>query len=283
MIDCPICKRPTHPLFEKYGYWIRYCQPCHYQFTEIDLPENYVDQTYDDHYFQGGQAGYPDYLAEASLLRKRGRWYAQMLRRYVKPGRVLDVGAAAGFILQGFYACGWEGRGIEPNAQMAYYAEKNLGVPVQVGTLEQFQDRDRYDLLTMIQVITHFHNLHQAFESAAHLTKPGGFWLIETWNMESCTAKTLGKNWHIYNPPSVLHLFSPIGLQKFARQFGFRKVAHGRPAKWINGAHAKSVLKYKLGSSPVGKTLFQMTQVVPDRLPIPYPAEDIFWILLQST
>jgi len=78
-----------------------------------------VARIYDDDYFQGGKAGYPDYLAEADLLRCHGRWYGRLLAKYMQPGRVLDIGAAAGFILQGFQDCGWKGNGVEPNQRMA--------------------------------------------------------------------------------------------------------------------------------------------------------------------
>ena len=77
---------------------------------------DHVRNVYGDHYFTGGGAGYPDYLADGELLRERGRGYARLIAGATTPGRVLDIGAAAGFVLQGLCDEGWRGAGIEPNA-----------------------------------------------------------------------------------------------------------------------------------------------------------------------
>jgi SAM-dependent methyltransferase len=204
-----------------------------------------------------------------------------VLARDMTPGRVLDVGAAAGFILQGLIQSGWRGEGIEPNAQMAAYARAQLQVLVHVGSFEQFQPDTTYDLITMIQVMGHFLDPRQAFQKARALLRPGGYLLIETWNRASWTARFFGQHWHEYSPPSVLHWFTPAGLGHLAAQCAFREVARGRPQKWLDGAHAKSLLWHILQGSRLGRLGYRALQVIPDRLAIPYPAEDLFWMLFQ--
>lgn len=282
MLQCPLCDRSSRRRFCKYDYWIRECNTCHHRFVEMLPSPRHITTVYDDRYFQGGGAGYPDYLAEAELLRQQGRRYARLLSCYGQPGRMLDVGAAAGFILRGFTDSGWQGDGIEPNPQMAAYACSQLGLPVQATALEHFQTTDRYDLITLIQVIPHFFNLRQALQVASDHTRSGGFWLIETWNRKSMTARLLGKHWHEYSPPSVLHWFSPAGLRQLMAQFGLVPIAQGRPTKWISGAHAKSLLHYKLHDLPLSSVISPLVDRLPDRLNIPYPAEDLIWMLFQK-
>jgi ubiquinone/menaquinone biosynthesis C-methylase UbiE len=151
------------------------------------------------------------------------------------------------------------------------------------GSLEEFHTSECYDLISMIQVIAHFVDPRQALEAAQQVTRPGGFWLIETWNRESWTARAFGKRWHEYSPPSVLQWFSPAGLCSLAAQFGFREAARGRPSKWINAAHAKSLLQYRLKDSPLDQIFAVASRLIPDRLALPYPAEDLFWILFQKS
>ncbi|MFM7427952.1 MAG: class I SAM-dependent methyltransferase [Elainella sp.] len=278
---CPICSNRSRRLFSKYGYWVRGCLICGHQFAELHPDHQHVATVYSDSYFQGGGAGYPNYLAEAKLLRRQGRRYARILTRYMQPGLMLDVGAAAGLILQGFADYGWDAYGLEPNRHMAEFAQTQLGLSVRPGTLENFHSPDRYDLITLIQVVPHFYDLHQAFQVASQHTAPNGFWLIETWNRSSLTARLFGQNWHEYSPPSVLHWFSAAGLQRLAAQYGFVEVARGRPAKWINVAHAKSLLRYRWANTSLRGAL-RLLDIVPDRLNLPYPAEDLFWMLLQK-
>jgi 2-polyprenyl-3-methyl-5-hydroxy-6-metoxy-1,4-benzoquinol methylase len=279
---CPLCSQDSQRRFQKYEYWIRDCKTCHHRFAELHTAPEHVQETYTDTYFTGGGAGYPNYIAEATLLRQHGNRYAKLLSHYTTPGKVLDVGAAAGFILQGLLDAGWQGQGIEPNPSMAHYAQQTLNISVEVGTLEQCQPKDSFDVIMMIQAVAHFFDLQTAFAVASQHTKPSGFWLIETWNRESWMAKLLGKNWHEYSPPSVLHWFSPNSLAQFSTRYGFQEVARGRPTKQLSGAHAKSLLQYKLKDWPAGDWWVKAIATLPDHWTLPYPAEDLFWILLQK-
>ncbi|MEM1303550.1 MAG: hypothetical protein AAGG46_01555, partial [Planctomycetota bacterium] len=112
-------------------------------------------------------------------------------------------------------------------------------------------------------------------------------WLIETWDRASLPARVLGRHWHEYSPPSVLHWFSKAGVVELASQFGMRPVASGRPAKRIAAGHAKSLLHAKAAQSWVAQSLIAKpasfaASLLPDRLTLPYPALDLFWLLLEK-
>ena len=281
---CPVCQSRTTRRFEKDGYWIRHCAQCKYQYLESQPEPDHVAKVYGDDYFFGGGAGYPDYVSSGELVRDHGKRYAKILSRYMKPGRMLDVGAAAGFFLSGMVGSGWEGDGLEPNETMAQYGRTELGVNVVQGTLEKLPvelSGNHYDLVSMVQVVPHFYDIHAAFRIASSITNVGGFWLVETWNAESLSARLFGRQWHEYSPPSVVRWFSPASLKILCKSYGFREVVAGRPSKWISGGHAKSLLSHKLTRFPLsfGKHFLRL---VPDRIKIPYPAEDLFWTLLKK-
>jgi SAM-dependent methyltransferase len=248
--------------------------------AELEPDGRHVAATYGDDYFTGGGAGYPGYLAESSTLARSGRAYARIAGRHMPVGAVLDVGAAAGFILRSFVRAGWHGVGIEPNATMAEHARAALGLDVRTGTLEEFATDERFDLVTMIQVLPHLWDLERGLANAASLTRPGGHWLIETWDRASVTARILGRHWHEYSPPSVLHWFTRDGVVRLAGRHGLREVAHGRPRKRIVGAHAVSLLEHGLRGTPIAGAVHALRGLVPAE--IPYPSEDVFWVLLQK-
>jgi SAM-dependent methyltransferase len=281
-MNCPICQNSSDRIFQKNGYWIRECNNCLHRYVEMTPSADHPNQIYQDDYFKGGAAGYPNYLSEARILTAHGRRYGLILNKFTAPGTLLDVGAAAGFILKGFQESGWQGIGLEPNLSMAEYGRVHLGLQIESGSLEQFFPEHQFDLVSMIQVIPHFFDIRQALQKAADATKPGGFWLIETWDRESWVAHFSGKYWHEYSPPSVLHWFSPAGLNLLVAQFGFSEVARGRPAKRISGAHAKSLLEHSLKNSPLG-WMRSGLNIIPDHQVIPYPSFDLFWILFQKS
>lgn len=278
-MNCPLCRRNSSAQFQAHGFSVRECSSCRHRFAEIAADEAHTQSVYGDEYFTGGGVGYSDYLAEKDLLIARGRNYARLVANYRQTkGEMLDVGAACGFLLRGFAEEGWRGKGIEPNVQMARKAFEMFGLDVWNGTLETFQTTQKFDLITMIQVAAHFYDAAKSFENAVQMLDGKGFLLIETWNRESLTARIFGKNWHEYSPPSVLHWFSPDGLTNFLADFGLEKIAQGRPSKWISGAHAKSLLAHKIGASPFRYGL----RLIPEKLNFPYPAEDLFWLLLSK-
>jgi SAM-dependent methyltransferase len=291
---CPVCSRSSRFHFEKYQHNIYKCNHCHHEFIVKDLDSAHAASVYGDDYFSGGGAGYPDYLAESEILKAHGRRYAKLLRRYLSsPGRMFDVGAAAGFILSGFIREGWQGAGTEPNGRMADYARRHLGLAVATGPLEEVVqgggDRSAsapidpsYDLINLVQVLPHLYDLDGALQTAAAMTRPGGYWLIETWNRDSLTARLSGQGWHEYSPPSVLHWFSPDGVELLGERYGFTKVAQGRPQKWIGGAHGKSLVRYKVKGTILEGVCNVLLNLIPDRLAVPYPAEDLFWMLLKK-
>ena len=273
---CPLCQSESKFAFEAKGFPVRDCVKCAHRFAGIAADEKHVAAVYDDSYFNGGGAGYSDYLAEGEMLRKRGRMYAKKIAEFsASKGKVLDVGAAAGFILQGFAEEGWPGTGLEPNEKIARAGREKFGLNIRQGSLESFETSEKFALVSMIQVAAHFYAPAQAFQKAADLLDENGLLLIETWNRASISARLFGKNWHEYSPPSVLQWFSEKGLTVFLKDFGFEKLAGGRPSKKISGAHAKSLLKYRLGDN-------FLLKIIPDKLNFPYPSEDLFWALYRK-
>ncbi len=280
--QCPLCDAASERQFAAHGHWLRDCVACGHRFAEITPGAGHVDEVYGDAYFTGGGAGYADYLSEAELLRAHGAQYARLLQRHTAPGRILDIGAAAGLVLSGFTTAGWRGEGLEPNPGMATLARERYGFDVRCGTAETLEPGEPFDAISMIQVVAHFTEPRLAFGNLARRTRPGGWWLIETWDFRSWTARLSGQGWHEYSPPSVLHWYTPERLTRLARDHGFELVARGRPKKRLLGAHAKSLLRYKLGRSRLASAAAWGLNLIPDAAALPYPAEDLFWLLLQK-
>lgn len=279
---CPLCNSPSQFVFEKYGYPIQDCETCSHRFAGIDLSVQHVNHVYGDDYFTGGGAGYSDYMAEASLLTQHGEYYGKLVNKFMQPGTVLDVGAAAGFILQGLHNTGWTGDGVEPNETMVKYGRETLGLNLFASSFEDYSPTNTYDLVTMIQVVAHFYDFNRAMEIARDMLRPDGYLMIETWDVASLPARLLGESWHEYSPPSVVHWFSEATLTAQLEQHGYRFVNSGKPAKYIKSGHIQSLLGYKLSSSTFGKLLVPPMNLIPDNITLPYPTFDLFWALYQK-
>lgn len=281
-MNCPVCaSNNTEIKFLKNGYRIVSCHTCSHLFTDFKPTEEEVHQYYSDDYFFKGGAGYEDYTLEKDILIKRGSYYADKIKKYIRAGKLLDIGAAAGFILKGFEESGWTGMGVEPNGRMAEYGTNIVGVHVEKGTIESVELKEKFDLVLLIQSVAHISDIRNVIRKIHKLLKPNGFVLIETWDKDSLTAKILGKHWHEFSPPGTLNYFSKKTLNKLMFDNNFSNVEHGTPKKKIHSAHAKSLIKHKLGESRRLSWMAGLTSLIPGNLVLPYPSEDLFWALYK--
>jgi SAM-dependent methyltransferase len=283
-MNCTVCNsNKTEFKFLKNGYRIVHCLDCSHLFTDFMLGPKDVEQIYSDDYFFKGGAGYDDYTLEKNMLIKRGEYYAGKMSRWMAPGAVLDVGAAAGFILKGFQNKGWQGMGVEPNSNMVEYGKKELGVNIKNGTIETVELEGKFDLIVIIQVIAHIYDLKKSLQQINQSVKLNGHVLIETWNKDSLTAQLFGKRWHEYSPPGTLNFFSKKSLNQLMASHGFSAVKGGHPKKNIHSTHAKSLIKHKLPKPKRLKWLPDIISLFPGNMILPYPAEDLIWILYKKT
>lgn len=277
-INCPLCGSVALVAFSLGDFGIADCLSCDHRFSPNVAVPNHVETVYGDSYFFGGGDGYDNYLVEADLLRAHGRRYGELLASYAARGRVLDVGAAAGFLQAGLRDAGWATTGLEPNGRMAAYARDVMELDTRQGTLEDAPELPPFDAVCMIQVIGHFHDLPRALGSAAQLTRPGGLCLVEYWRRDTWMARTFGTRWHEYSPPSVLHWFTQDSLDRAFQRNGFSVVAAGKPKKYISGGHARSLLAHKLSGTLLGR---QLATLIPAGAQFRYPAFDLAWRLFR--
>lgn len=276
------CKEEKKTLFEKKGYPIVECKQCGHRYMEISDQEEHLSSVYSDEYFFEGKDGYPNYLDKKDILYNQGLRYARLIGKYTKPGKVLDIGSAAGFILKGFKDLGWICHGVEPNETMAAYGRGKLNLDIKTGSIETLATEERFDLVNMIQVIGHVYDLDKTLQNVTRLLKRDGLVLVESWNMNSFVARMLGKQWHEYSPPSVVHWYSDKTLALLFKYYGFELVAKGYPVKKINADHAFSFLEGKTSNSLFRKIIASINQLL-KKVTLIYPFFDVKWYVFRKS
>lgn len=268
----------------KNGYTIFECKKSGRRFLEIKDTGNHVKEVYSDDYFFEGKQGYPNYLNEKDILLNYGINYAKIVSKYANPGKVLDVGCAAGFILKGFEQSGWDCYGLEPNETMATYGRDILNLNIVTGDLESFQSTEKkFDLVNMIQVIGHLYDVDKALLKVNDLLKEGGTVIVESWDMNSTFAKIMGKYWHEYSPPSVVNWFSDNTLTQLFKYYGFSLVAKGRPSKKISIKHGLSLFEESTPDFIFKKKLIKFAKATIGNFTINYPPLDLKWYIFKKS
>ncbi len=276
------CSEPKNLLLQKNGFDIFECLRCKHRYCIIENYEVHLEQNFSDDYFFAGKDGYPDYLENREILHKAGLRYASLANKFMRPGKVLDVGSAAGFILKGFVDKGWKGQGIEPNKSMANWGRENLGLDIVASGLEEFTTKDNFDLVSMIQVNGSLYDLDTAFSRVRELLNKDGYVLLESWDRDSRWAKLSGKYWHEYCPPTVLHWFSDQTLDQFMNHHGFQLISKGKPVKKIKMRHGLSLLDHSTPPIPGKSFLLRNMAKLIGNATVRYPSWDLKWYLYKT-
>ena len=170
----------------RYGHTgrIEECVGCGFrQVTDVDSVLKFYEALEDTAYDQGRE--------QRGL---QARKIIETVLRYKKGGRLLDVGAASGILLEQAAQLGFEGEGVEPSRSLAKSAQE-AGLKVHLGTFPHPAITGRYDVITLIDVIEHVPcPIPLLKDIGAHL-KPDGVGVLTTPDIRSLVARMLGARW----------------------------------------------------------------------------------------
>ncbi len=111
------------------------------------------------------------------------------------PGRLLEVGCAAGHLLAGAVQHGWEAFGIEASPKFSQIAQRR-GLEVHEGVLATVpSDPASYDLVVMTDVLEHLSDPIADLKLCHRLLRPDGLIVIATCNIGSLAARYYGLRW----------------------------------------------------------------------------------------
>jgi len=141
------------------------------------------------------------------------------LERHIKPGRVFDVGSAAGFFMKAAEDRGWEAHGNDISAAAIKWAKNRYNIDIHHDFFEDISlQSDYYDAVVMWNTLEHTHNPAETISIAKRILKKGGLIYIKI--PEKGTLASLKKH---YEP---LHLFefSMKILQNYLVKEGFTEL-----------------------------------------------------------
>jgi SAM-dependent methyltransferase len=151
------------------------------------------------------------------------RYYAHQVRtcrKHLPPGgSVLEVGCAAGDVLERLQGAGHRVTGIELSKEACDLAAQK-GLDVFQGTLDEFETDQRFDLVFMSHVIEHVIDPVATVAKIARLLQPGGVLYIETPNVRSLDARLWRQGWGLIHYPRHLYLFDRTTIRRLLERGG---------------------------------------------------------------
>jgi 2-polyprenyl-3-methyl-5-hydroxy-6-metoxy-1,4-benzoquinol methylase len=154
--------------------------------------------------------------------------HLDVVRRWTKPGRMLDVGCSNGQFLDLAQRAGYTTDGVEFSTGVADFARQHFGLNVTNGDIHAVTAPDEsYDVITMFDVIEHVPDPLSDMAAAHRLLKPGGIFILSTPNIDgiyprlSLKVAKLINYWQHPEPPHHLFQFSEKTLSAMLDKSGF--------------------------------------------------------------
>ncbi len=193
------------------------CKQCGFrQCNDLQAVLSFYENLEDQEYENGRKERY---LQAKALL--------EGLKNYCSQGPLLDVGAGSGILVEAAIEEGYQATGVEPSAWLQEQAiERSL--PVKKGVLADISPTEKFNVITLIDVIEHVVNpVGLLKEIKARLT-PDGCAMIVTPDCQSFFARILRRKWWHYR---VAHIgyFNLSTLTAACKESGFEVISHNRP------------------------------------------------------
>jgi SAM-dependent methyltransferase len=143
------------------------------------------------------------------------------IRRHRRSGRLLDVGCAAGFLLEVAGEQGFEAFGLDRNPEAVRMARERFGDRVEQGSLESGAFPGvTFDVVTLIDVLEHVADPAELLDAILPRLEPGGVLAAVLPNRASWMRRILGSRWPHYVAEHLYH-WSPRNLDRFLSQRGW--------------------------------------------------------------
>lgn len=230
MIACEVCSSSQfRPMFEKAEHSFVRCGDCGLERISPQPSDATLAKIYGAHYYDAwGLHDNEDTVA--NLKRGTFRFVLGKLPAPRPDTKLLDCGAATGFLLEVARDLGYQPYGLELSEFGANAIAGKFGADrVFCGELGDaaFPDAGPGDfgVITMCDYIEHVRDPRQTLELARKLLKPGGLLAITTPDAGSPSRRVLGTGWTHYKVEHLFY-FNQRNLTRLLEDVGFSSVEY---------------------------------------------------------
>ncbi len=223
---CPLCnKQENEKCFSERNHDVLACKNCGLFFIHpYGSNDHEKVSTYDwDNLEIVDPAKH--YVSSKSYYKKK---YLSFIRSECTTAKsILDVGCGTGSLLELLYDENPNIRrvGIELNAERAEFAKKVSNCEIYQIPIEKFIYDSKFDVITMINVLSHIPSIDNLFSSICNLLATDGKLILKVGEMAVDVKKDAKFDWGI---PSHLHFLGTDTMQFICNKYGFDIIRHER-------------------------------------------------------
>lgn len=208
---CTICDHEIKLLGKRSGFQIFRCSNC--GLGQTGKPSFQKSDYHRDR----------EYLLEEPLFKNIFQKRVNIISKFLKSGKVLEVGCSTGLMLSLLKEDKWDVMGIEISKDAGEIA-KNRGIEVISKRFEDIKFNAKFDVIIFNHTLEHLENPREALEKAYELLYPNGLLYIDVPNFGGLSSKLYGINWPSLLPEEHLWHFTEKSLLILFKGIGFKAI-----------------------------------------------------------
>ncbi len=223
---CPLCgSNRNQNVFAERGYDLLLCDECelfHIEpYPKVDVVHNRVrTDSYSDFHISDVNRGYQ------TQIQFFDRYFPLIKEEVEGASSFLDLGCGPGRLLE-LLRCfpKLDRMGVELNLERAAWAERKSGCAIETRPLEEMKIDRTFDVIAMINVLSHIPSFDQLFERLKPLMAPNGKLILKVGEINRNVKKWVVRDWHI---PDHLHFLGLGTMDYLCGKYGFQILRHDR-------------------------------------------------------
>jgi len=199
------------------------CRRCGLGYVNPQPSDEALARLYTDDYFtEPIDPGGKSYLENRQGLERFFDGRLRRIERLVRPGRLLEVGAGLGYLLNVAVRRGWKALGLETSEFASTHARREFGLDVRCQALDEAAlPEGAFDAVVMRDLLEHTRDPRATLLEARRVLRTGGVLALSMPNFASLNARLGGLAWRHLRPAQHLWHFTPECLARLLAECGF--------------------------------------------------------------
>lgn len=203
------------------------CENCGLVFQNPQLEPEELSKYYPENYscYQVNSSGSNNSKINSWLTQIgfNKRW--NFVLSEVTKGKLLDIGCATGnFLYHQINNKSWELIGLEVN-KSAIKIARSRGLNVLEGSIDIHTfEKNVFDVVTLWDVLEHLNDPKKALSDISCILKPEGLIILRIPRLDSWDYQVFRQNWHGFESPRHLYLFTKATISNFLHETGFTQL-----------------------------------------------------------